>query len=90
MFDEGVPHLQTLPILFAFLGCVDDRYECIDDHDDLIFYVCICLDWMPACAADHDIDNVVIKTEIATTDDLHVDILDAVQQTHWWTFFPPS
>lgn len=53
----------------------------MDDRDDLIFYVCICLDWMLDCAADRDIDNVVIKTEVATTDDLHVDILDAVQKT---------
>jgi hypothetical protein len=27
------------------------------------------------------IDNVIIKTEVATSDDLHVDILDAVQKT---------
>jgi hypothetical protein len=40
----------------------------MDDHDDLIFYVCICLDWMLGCAADHDIDNVVIETEVVKVD----------------------
>jgi hypothetical protein len=53
----------------------------MDDHDDSIFYVCICLDWMLTCAAGCDIDNVVFKTEVATIDDLHVDIFNAVQKT---------
>jgi hypothetical protein len=44
--------------------------------------LCVHCVYMPRSDASRDIDNVVIKTEVATTDELHVDILDAVLKTH--------